>query len=769
MKLDECIKRISRYLRNDDTQPRLVNVQNISDLNVIKQHFQVGDNLFLSAENFSNPDENIRMELLLNTLGNNNGVIFLTGVTTHLMLLGEYELKKNFSQLLNKTDISCHLVVLCYQCEKYLVTKDIDVRLERRIYSVDGTKDEKPCIVFFPPEMSVQFDGTVVDGIDKISTAIEIVSSETIYVKTHKHRNSYPLSLYHISEQNSAYEVLCKLDSGTRQLKEIWGSQEQWTYALDGLAKNQSSWAPFITNLFGNISNLELVAGNWHFFDENKKWLYFIALKLYGAKNSWCLTTAITDSNSLNELIRCIYRSILSADWNDNEFWHKYNERKELIRSFGYLETEVLDYCSMVKSKAQHALYYLTDTSSMERTLIFENLNAYGLDYTREIITDILSHVYPDLYAYLLPFHFKQDLLNSYFQDYKFEKVINKIFPEFQQLVDEQATRRDFNFLLPSRSEKIESIDKTDTHLYFIDAMGVEYLGFIMEKCRQKRLIAYTTICHCELPSITSFNKEFIEVFESAGATLVPDKNGIKALDKIKHHGQDDFDYRNNTLPLHLAKELEIIDSVLETIHTKLVTGKCTKAVMISDHGASRLSVISNKENQWEMSTKSEHSGRCCPKSDISNCPTCATEENDFWVLANYDRFKGSRKANVEVHGGATLEEVTVPIIEITYTTAEIEVTMLTPSIEFSTMKKNALIKLFSKTKLNDVIVKVAGKDFIYEYEAHSSDGQIFKVKIPELRKIGDYFVDVYFNNNKIAAALKFTAKKEGFTEKNLL
>ena len=43
------------------------------------------------------------------------------------------------------------------------------------------------------------------------------------------------------------------------------------------------------------------------------------------------------------------------------------------------------------------------------------------------------------------------------------------------------------------------------------------------------------------------------------------------------------------------------------------------------------------------------------------------TKENGYWVLANYDRFKGGRPANIEVHGGATLEEVTVPVIEITY------------------------------------------------------------------------------------------------------
>lgn len=35
-------------------------------------------------------------------------------------------------------------------------------------------------------------------------------------------------------------------------------------------------------------------------------------------------------------------------------------------------------------------------------------------------------------------------------------------------------------------------------------------------------------------------------------------------------------------------------------------------------------------------------------------------------MLTDYGRFKGSRAANVEVHGGATLEETVVPLIEFT-------------------------------------------------------------------------------------------------------
>lgn len=46
------------------------------------------------------------------------------------------------------------------------------------------------------------------------------------------------------------------------------------------------------------------------------------------------------------------------------------------------------------------------------------------------------------------------------------------------------------------------------------------------------------------------------------------------------------------------------------------------------------------------------------------NLPFAIDEEDrGYIVLADYGRFKGSRASNVEVHGGASLEEVIVPII----------------------------------------------------------------------------------------------------------
>jgi hypothetical protein len=660
--------------------------------------------------------------------------------------------------------IGKHLVMVCYQCEKLLA--GVDTRYSQFVYMVEGEKEELPQLVFASADMPVPAGKLSVEGIQNIGTAVENDKTHELFVHTGKRKSAYPFSLYTIKEQNNSFEVLCGLDASTGQLKEEYGTPMQWDTAL-GKISECGSWMKYISSVFGTCTNLDIAAGSWSSFDTHKKWLYFIALKLYGAKNSWCITEAVKIAGNSSLLVRGIFRSILAVGTDDKQFWNHYDERKNLIRSFGNPDAEVTDYCAMVKSKGKQTLYYLTDASKAERNLIFETLCSYSDELGREEVIAALQHVYPALYSYLQPYRFKISFLDSYFQEYKYQKVVNKISPEFMEIVDEQAEKREFNLLLSARSEKLDAVPKEGTIVYFMDAMGVEYLSYIMDECRKRRLMAYATLCHCELPSITHFNKEFVDTFIEGGADFVPDKNGIRSLDDLKHHGEDEFDFRNNELPTYISRELEIIEETVDKIATKLMSGTYKRAVMISDHGASRLSVISKRENKWEMSSKGEHSGRCCPVTDIDEQPSCSTEENGFWVLANYDRFKGGRPANVEVHGGATLEEVVVPIIEIVYSPNEIEIHLLDKKVKFSRRKKDAVIRVFSKTKLDNLSVQVSGLNDIYE--GTSSDGQTFAVALPELKKTGTYSVDVYYNNNLLKSGLEFTAENSDFGERKLL
>jgi hypothetical protein len=155
------------------------------------------------------------------------------------------------------------------------------------------------------------------------------------------------------------------------------------------------------------------------------------------------------------------------------------------------------------------------------------------------------------------------------------------------------------------------------------------------------------------------------------------------------------------------------------------------------------------------MASKGQHSGRCCPCNEADVKSKYATQENGFWVLANYDRFKGGRKASVEVHGGAALEEVVVPIIEVELFDNRITVINTTPTTTTS-YKKCAEIILFSTGSLVNVSVRLNAN----QYPATAIGNQKYKVLFSDIKKTGRYVADVYEGDNLINK-IEFAIQRE--------
>ena len=222
------------------------------------------------------------------------------------------------------------------------------------------------------------------------------------------------------------------------------------------------------------------------------------------------------------------------------------------------------------------------------------------------------------------------------------------------------------------------------------------------------------SVGRCTLPTLTEFNRAFFDNWVGFKCPKEPN------LDKIKHEGVAS---QQSTGPaIHLADELRIIRDSLVTIKSCLVNHNAEFFLLVSDHGASRLCVLNQHENRWQithwqMEEYGKHSGRCCPKSDADECPESATENNDFWVLANYDRFKGGRRANIEVHGGASLEEVVVPIIKITLVNEAVDCHVLgTPIDEVATIIKPldgpTIMPIYCSKSSANLCLKIKGKTY---------------------------------------------------------
>ena len=759
MNLNDAKVKIQNYLKSTRTWPLIVDIQTKEDLSDIINFFKIGDNKFPSIEKFCNQDGVLKLDEVYATISNNSGNTFFSGITGFLKLLGERE-TKNALKAIATTGISGHVVVFTYQCKNYLKFSDPRIVESGRLLIVDGSPDSVAEICFISPALSEAFPGAY-DGVQHVGYVIENNTRDSAYIATTIDKNIFSESVYHITQLDNGYDILCDKDPRTSIVPQSFGNPDQWNYVLQHMG-SKGDWNSVIVEHFGSESNLSNAITAYTMFDSRKQWLYYIALSICGVKDNEYLQLAVNNASNASEFVKSIFRTILTVDRTNPKFEVLYKQRKELLRSFGNYLTEIMDYCKVLSVKGEEAIYYLTDLNQPEKERIIAWLDTYGEHFNKEQLVSILNIVYPDLAKYLSKFRYKNELLDNYFEMYKYQKVINRILPSFETIVDDQSTKMDFVTALKPRTSIVDKLDVKNSRAYFFDALGVEYLGFIQEKCNEYGLSTSIACGRCELPSITSFNKEFVETLTSKGCSI----SDIKELDEIKHHGEDSFDYEKEKRPIYIIRELEIIDELLCKIRAGILGGQYDKAIVISDHGASRLAVLHDTENIWSMATSGEHSGRCCKVSEIDSKPDFAIEESGFWILANYDRFKGSRKANVEVHGGASLEEVAVPIIEITQKKTSIEAFIVENSkVVTLGAKEHAIIKIYASIKSSNLSIKM---DNMY-FDANTSDEPfVYTVDLPNYTSKGKYVFDIVNGNDVIAVGQQFEIKKKGMSEVNL-
>lgn len=774
MTINEVIQKIERYLERNNVGPLIVDVQNQTDREAIVDRYRllsaVSSAVFDSASNFCKPDEFPAFDRLINRLTGELNPLFITELSTFYMLKGATALAQMLKEILALNNVGL-AVVLTYQCAPWL--QDLiqsNKRLETRICILDGEPTPLPKVVFISQDAPSKL-GKSLQGIQEFAKAVETDAANVVYLETAKTKASFPDSLIDLSDLRTPYQLLCAYDKQTQALSPDLGTDAEWRYALSEF-QTHASWRDVVESIVGDVHKLHVPSKPSNATDSRWLWLYFVALKLFGAENNPYLENAVRNSSTAAELTDRLYRAILETDPQSDAFEKIYAERKALLNALGNPNVDA--FCRFVLSKEKNALHYLTDNTKQEKEMVLRLLDKYGALYEKEELLRILRLVYPDLHDYLQPYRFPNAFLDDYFQDYKYQKAINKIFPEFLDVVEREALDRRYN-ALPPRSSLVEALDKTKTQTFFTDALGVEYLSFISARCRALKLTTKITVCRSELPSITSCNKT--DIWDALDSPQFPIRS-VDEIDKIKHHGKDGYDYSraDKKLPIHLIRELEIIDQLLKEIKNDLNNAKYDKAILISDHGASRLAVIHETENLWEMKNRGEHSGRCCLKDEFDDKPDRAVDAGKFWALASYDRFKGSRRANVEAHGGATLEEVLVPIIEITrQDVAPVEVRLVpldavanladAPEITVS-HRKPAALKIFVTPPHPNVSIELDSR----RYVAAPLDEYFHIVeKMPEIRRAKRYSVNVYADGILIAENLPLIVKKESGSERNIL
>lgn len=774
---------ISDYFNSDISgYPFVVNVDDFSIYQQIVSKIEADSTKkLIKVSDFCNDDNFPNIEGL-NAAASSTGCNVVIGISQYIMLQGDTALKKAVYRLVHMS-VSGHTVILLNGCNSILKSLiSTDIRLNYRVVIGNACTLKLPGIVFVNAGDEI-FDIELCDGVKSLLKKLEIFVSkdngeQEIAVKTHFSPSIFKNSMYPVSLFGGAYDVMAK------QYKEIassterrWGTDEQWGDLLMQLNAHKTLSA-VIDNIVGSTVNLS------SFIDErfeNEKsldtWYLWLAMKVFGTKENHYLSLVLSKSNSVDEFVELLFMELLNHKHDDTDFEKLYKERRHLIERLPENLEKLQNYCDHVGEFDEKSIYYLTNLSDKEKWKFFKALSAY--DYSEEEIKRVAKFAFPELNEYMGEYKFTAintpvpsgdtgllSALTEYFNEYKLQKITNRIFPEFLKKVSANAVERPFNKLLP-RISVVNDIDKTKAQIHFFDALGVEYLPYILAKCEKYKLQPVVHIAHCELPSITSENLEFKKFFKTVidenGNEVLP---GTKVLDELKHHSKK-IDYRKCPEPVYLFKELEIIDEELRKIREMLVNQEFEKIIVISDHGASRLSVIHQHECELlELEERGRHSGRCCKSSENPNIPEAAYERG-YAVLGNYDRFKGSRPANVEVHGGASLEETVVPIIEITKKPEKLVVYIVNDFIEFHN-KEIVAVTIFSNIHIEHPRIIINELDNT-PYECKGSvDGKHYKFEIPEIKRSGTYTVDLFDGDKPIMTGMSFKAKKATSTTRDL-
>ena len=314
---------------------------------------------------------------------------------------------------------------------------------------------------------------------------------------------------------------------------------------------------------------------------------------------------------------------------------------------------------------------------------------------------------------------------------------------------------------LPTRDNAIKAIaDKNSAYLYWIDALGVEYLSYITALAKKKGLSIHTDIVRSDLPTITSINKQFYEQWTGGK------KYKEEQLDNIKHKDKGGYFFTDDEDPIHIPAELEIIEKALNTAAMELGMHNCKSFVIASDHGASRLAVIKKQEVPYETDTKGEHSGRCCKAFDGCDVPY-KVEDNGYIILSDYGRFRGSRTANVEVHGGASLEEIVVPVITLTLKKqASVQITVIHPDDITADRHDGVTLNLYISDVESPDNISLVIEDKPYQGKSEDGSHYTFGLKDIKRAKTKPYTADV-FDGADLIGSVSFKVRGKTATVKD--
>lgn len=390
-------------------------------------------------------------------------------------------------------------------------------------------------------------------------------------------------------------------------------------------------------------------------------------------------------------------------------------------------------------------LDFITGNSKKERIYLIRMVGKWmKSDYEQVSSCEKLRQIYPELFFYLNhAVHQKDADLKGYLARYKAHKLENTL------PADEDVYFAGFQTdVYDNRYSVLADNIDSDTIILWIDALGAEWLPLLCWTIKDHcdGTIVSTSVGQAILPTETCYN----DLWSSMDTPY----SKLDKLDKLAHKGVvDEPDYY-----ACIEEQLSFVAGVHK--HITSLLKKHHRVIITGDHGTSRLAArffhVKDGFSASKDATVCSH-GRYCKSTEAAGYAMPNTrvfkgsDGIQYTVFTNYDHFKqsgfaaGADDDNAiygEVHGGATPEEMLVPIIVID-SKFEMPLSATWEKNGVKIMMKKVRLSLTFNKPVQKLQVKIAGIDADV---SPTDSGKRWSVIVPGIKQ-GTYTAHVLANN----------------------
>lgn len=394
-------------------------------------------------------------------------------------------------------------------------------------------------------------------------------------------------------------------------------------------------------------------------------------------------------------------------------------------------------------------LTFMTGSDRDERVYLLRMVGKWmRSDYTQVMSCKELKEIYPELYYYLrdkeMPF---DDDIKLYMERYKSYKLENTL-PEDEASYFNGVQTETYDMRYSVLSEYIDS----DTAILWIDALGIEWLPLLHWGIRQHCdvTVKHIAIGQANLPTETMYNDQW-KVMD------IPHEK-LDKLDKLAHKGVvDEPDYY-----ACIEDQLSFVTSVYKKVSNMMETHH--RVIITGDHGTSRLAArffhqrdgfnVNHDIKVYSYGRYSDWKPGDQPQLSTVRVVK-ANDGKQYAVFENYDHFKtsgfaaGGDDENAiygEVHGGASPEEMLVPILVLD-SNKKIPLTAEWEKATVKISRKRARFVIRFSQPVSTLQVRIAGIDGAVK---PTEDAKQWTAEFLRI-KPGTYSPQVYANNTIVS------------------